>query len=89
MDDLQECYEVLKGLAENGVQSDDYVPTTSEVIEQSIILSSEDGSVRFKTQSEKGKKPTHFHSESDFKDFVSKLGELVPMILQKAESIKG
>jgi len=88
VDDLQECYEVLKGLAENGVQSDEYVPTTSEVIEQSIILSSEDGSVRFKTQSEKGKKPTHFHSESDFKGFVSKLGELVPMILQKAESIK-
>jgi len=89
VDDLQECYQILKSIADNGVNSDDYIPTTPEVIAQSIILSSEDGSVRFKTQSEKGKKPTHFHSEDDFKGFVRKLEELVPMIIQKAESIKG
>lgn len=89
VDDLQECYQVLRELADNGVQSDDYVPSTPEVIQQSIVLSSEDGSVRFKTQAEKGKKPTHFHSESDFKGFVDKLGELVPMIIQKAQAIKG
>ena len=89
VDDLQECYQVLRELADNGVQSDDYVPSTPEVIQQSIVLSSEDGSVRFKTQAEKGKKPTHFHSESDFKGFVDKLGELVPMIVQKAQAIKG
>ena len=88
VDDLQECYQVLRGLADDGVQSDDYVPTTPEVIQQSIILSSEDGSVRFKTQAEKGKKPTHFHSEDDFRGFVQKLGELVPVIMEKAESIK-
>ena len=88
VDDLQECYQVLKSLADDGVQSDDYVPTTPEVIQQSIILSSEDGSVRFKTQAEKGKKPTHFHSEDDFRGFVQKLGELVPVIMEKAESIK-
>ncbi len=88
VEDLQECYQVLKSLADNGVRSDDYVPTTPEVIDQSIILSSEDGSVRFKTQAEKGKKPTHFHSEQDFRGFVQKLGDLVPVILEKAESIK-
>ena len=88
VDDLEECYQILKSIADSGVKSDDYVPTTPEVIAQSIILSSEDGSVRFKTQSEKGKKPTHFNSEDDFKGFVRKLEELVPMIVEKAQSIK-
>lgn len=88
VDDLQECYNVLKELADSGVQSDDYVPTTPEVIQQSIVLSSEDGSVRFKTQPDKGKKPTHFHSESDFQGFVDKLGELLPAIVQKANQIR-
>ncbi len=88
VDDLEECYAVLKELSESGVKSDDYVPTTPEVISQSIILSSEDGSVRFKTQPDKGKKPTHFHSESDFKGFVGKLEELLPAIIQKANQIR-
>lgn len=86
--ELEDSYLTLQGLADDGINSDDYVPTTAEVIQQSIILSSEDGSVRFKTQSEKGKKPTHFMSETDFRGFVNKLGELLPAILQKAEQIK-
>ena len=89
VDDLQECYETLKGAVENGVKSDDYMPSTPEIIEQSLILSSEDGSVRFKTQGEKGKKPTHFMSKKDFDGFVVKLGELIPAIQQKASEIRG
>ena len=88
VDSLEDSYLVLQELADNGIQADDYVPTTAEVIQQSIILSSEDGSVRFKTQSEKGKKPTFFMSETDFKGFVNKLGELLPAILEKAQQIK-
>ena len=88
LEDLEECYLTLSEIAENGVQSDDYIPSTAEIIQQSIILSSEDGSVRFKTQGDKGKKPTHFMSESDFKGFVSKLGELLPTILERANQLK-
>ncbi len=88
VDSLEESYLVLEELSELGIKSDDYVPTTSEVIQQSIILSSEDGSVRFKTQSEKGKKPTYFMSEADFRGFVNKFGELLPAIIQKAQQIK-
>lgn len=88
VDSLEDSYLVLQELADTGIQSDDYVPTTAEVIQQSIVLSSEDGSVRFKTQSEKGKKPTFFMSETDFKGFVNKLGELLPAILEKAQQIK-
>ena len=69
---------MLKDLAENGVVPDDYTPTTAEIIKQSIVLNSEDGSVRFKTQGDKGKKPTYFMSETDFQGFVAKLGELLP-----------
>lgn len=89
LEDLEESYRVLKSIAESGVQRDDYIPTTSEIIQQSIIMSSEDGSVRFKTQPDKGKKPTYFMSEYDFQGFVSKLGDLLPAILEKAKSIKG
>jgi hypothetical protein len=88
LDELQECYETLKSIADSGVQADDYIPTTAEIIQQSIILSSEDGTVRFKTQPDKGKKPTHFMSESDFQGFVGKMGELIPAILAKAETLK-
>jgi hypothetical protein len=86
---LESSYAVLENIAENGVVRDDYKPTTSEIIQQSIILSSEDGSVRFKTQGDKGKKPTYFMSETDFRGFVQKFGEILPAILEKANSIKG
>ena len=66
VEDLQESYEALSKAAENGVRSDNYKPSTPEIIQQSLVMSSEDGSVRFKTQGEKGKKPTHFMSEKDF-----------------------
>ena len=85
---MQASFSVLQNAADNGVMRDDYEPTTSEIIQNSLILSSEDGSVRFKTQGDKGKKPTYFMSETDFRGFVDKLGELLPAILQKAESIK-
>ena len=86
IDMIEECYSVLRDAADDGVQSEDYVPTTPEVIQNSLILST-DGSVRFKTQSQKGKKPTYFLSERDFGRFVSKLGELLPAIQEKANSI--
>ena len=85
---LAESVSILQSASENGVKRDDYVPTTPEIIQNSLILSSEDGSVRFKTQGDKGKKPTYFMSETDFRGFVQKLGELLPAILEKAESIK-
>ena len=86
--ELQESFAILQSASENGVTRDDYVPSTSEIIQNSLILSSEDGSVRFKTQGDKGKKPTYFMSETDFRGFVEKLGELLPAIMEKAESIK-
>tara|TARA_B100000579_G_scaffold437987_1_gene470565 strand:+ start:10554 stop:11021 length:468 start_codon:yes stop_codon:yes gene_type:complete len=85
---LEESYAVLKDLAENGVVPDDYTPTTAEIIKQSIVLNSEDGSVRFKTQGDKGKKPTYFMSETDFQGFVKKLGDILPAIMTKIDSIK-
>ena len=87
--DLEDAYLTLSEFADKGVRPDDYVPTTAEIIQNSMILSSEDGSVRFKTQGDKGKKPTYFTSEKDFQGFVQKLGELLPAILEKGKQIKG
>tara|TARA_B100000579_G_scaffold437987_1_gene470550 strand:+ start:2685 stop:3140 length:456 start_codon:yes stop_codon:yes gene_type:complete len=89
VDELQDCYLALKEIAENGVRRDDYVPTTPEIIQQSLVLNTEDGSVRFKTQPDKGKKPTYFHSESDFQGFVHKLSEILPAIQSKVNSLSG
>ena len=86
--DIDECYQVLSEAADNGVQSEDYVPTTPEIIKKSLIQS-EDGSIRFKTQAQKGKKPTYIVSDNHFTAFVSKLGELLPMIKEKANEISG
>ena len=88
LDDLEDAYLTLSEISEQGVKPDDYVPTTAEIIQQSMIMSSEDGSVRFKTQPDKGKKPTYFTSEKDFQGFVQKLGELLPAILEKGRQIK-
>ena len=89
VEDLEESYKALSEAAENGVRSDDYSPSTPEIIQQSLVMNSEDGSVRFKTQGEKGKKPTHFMSEKDFIGFVNKLGELLPAITNRVNEIRG
>ena len=89
VEDLDECYEALSSAVENGVRSDTYQPSTPEIILQSLVKNSKDGSVRFKTQGEKGKKPTYFMSEADYRGFVEKFGEILPVIQAKAEQIRG
>lgn len=87
VEDLDACLQVLQGAVENGVNKEDHEYTTSEIIQRSLIQG-EDGSIRFKTQGDKGKKPTLCVSKEDFADFVNTLTELLPMIKEKAETIK-
>ena len=61
---LDETLSVLVNARDNGVKREDYIPETHEVVSQSLIQSL-DGSIRFKSQSEKGKKPTHLNSKDD------------------------
>ena len=85
--DLDSCLHVLQGAVEDGVKPEDYEYTTPEIIQRSLIKG-EDGSIRFKTQGDKGKKPTLCTSHEDFTDFVNTLTELLPMIKEKAATIK-
>ena len=87
VEDLDDCLAVLKQAVEEGVKPEDYNYTTSEIIQRSLIQG-EDGSIRFKTQGDKGKKPTLCTSEKDFADFVNALSEILPMIKQKVQSIQ-
>lgn len=87
VEDLDACLQVLQGAVENGVNKEDHEYTTSEIIQRSLIQG-EDGSIRFKTQGDKGKKPTLCVSKEDFADFVNTFTQLLPMIKEKAETIK-
>ena len=87
VDDLDDCLAVLKQAVDEGVKPEDYDYTTSEIIQRSLIQG-DDGSIRFKTQGDKGKKPTLCVSKEDFADFVSTFEEILPMIKEKAETLK-
>ena len=87
IEDLDACLLVLKSAVENGVNTEDHQYTTSEIIQRSLIQG-EDGSIRFKTQGDKGKKPTLCTSAKDFANFVNTFSEILPMIKDKAQSIQ-
>ena len=59
-----------------------------DVFSENIITAHENGEVRFKTEAEKGKKPTVFQNFEDFQGFVSKLAEYQGAIHKKAELIR-
>lgn len=82
-----EVVAVLKEAVSNGIQREDEELACVDVVRQSLI-EAEDGTVRFKTEPTKGKKPTLFQDMEDFAGAVSMLASLVPMIEKKAASLK-
>ena len=87
VDDIEDCLAVLQLAVEEGVNTENHEYTTPEIIQRSLIQG-EDGSIRFKTQGDKGKKPTLCSSKEDFADFVKTLEEILPMIKEKAKTLK-
>tara|TARA_Y100000034_G_scaffold33707_1_gene41224 strand:+ start:305 stop:745 length:441 start_codon:yes stop_codon:yes gene_type:complete len=85
--ELDEVIEVLKIASEDGIHQESAVPTAAEVVQRSLI-ESDSGEVRFKTESEKGKKPTVFQNMEDFSGFVDKLVQYQSAIHAKATKIK-
>ena len=71
----------------NGIQVENQVKTCPEVVRGSLI-EAEDGSIRFKTEGQKGKKPTLFTNQSDFSDGVAMLQSLSGAIAKKAKTLK-
>ena len=85
--EYQEVVAVLQTAVENGIQREDEELTCIDVVRQSL-LEAEDGSVRFKTEGSKGKKPTLFTSMDDFAGAVEMLAGLTDAIAQKAKTLK-
>ena len=87
IDELDEVIEVLQNASDNGIHQESAIPTAAEVVQRSLI-ESDSGEVRFKTESEKGKKPTVFQNMEDFSGFVSKLVQYQSAIHAKATKIQ-
>jgi len=82
-----EVVAVLQEAVSNGIHREDQELACVDVVKQSLI-EAEDGTVRFKTEPTKGKKPTLFQNMDDFAGAVSMLASLIPMIEKKAKTLK-
>ena len=82
-----EVVSVLQNAVTNGIHREDEVLSCSETVRKSLI-EAEDGSIRFKTEPTKGKKPTLFQNNDDFAGAVNMLASLQEMIEKKAKSLK-
>tara|TARA_B100000427_G_scaffold180064_1_gene149740 strand:+ start:62 stop:502 length:441 start_codon:yes stop_codon:yes gene_type:complete len=87
VNELDSVMAVLTNASDNGIHQESATPTAAEVVTRSLV-EADSGEVRFKTESEKGKKPTVFSDMEDFRGFVSKLQEYRDAIHKKAEKIK-
>ena len=85
--ELEQVMAVLQDAKQNGILSEDEEFTTAETVKRSLI-ESEEGEIRFKTESSKGKKPTLLQSKEDFDGFVDTLSHYAPKIIAKAQSVK-
>ena len=85
--ELEQVMAVLQEAKENGIVTEDEELSTAQTVKRSII-ESENGEIRFKTESSKGKKPTLLANKKDFDGFVETLSAYAPKIIAKAESVK-
>ena len=85
--DYPEFVAVLQDAATNGITREDEALSCVDVVRRSII-EAEDGSIRFKTEPQKGKKPTLFTSLEDFSAAVETLASVSELIAKKAKSLK-
>ena len=85
--EFAEVVAVLQDAVTNGIHREDEELACVDVVKQSLIQG-EDGTVRFKTEPTKGKKPTLFQNFEDFSGAVSMLASLQEMIEKKAKSLK-
>ena len=85
--EFAEVVAVLQSAVTNGIHREDEELSCADTVRKSLI-EAEDGSVRFKTEPTKGKKPTLFQNFDDFAGAVNMLASLQEMIESKAKSLK-
>jgi hypothetical protein len=85
--DFAEFVAVLQDAVDNGIHKEDEELSCAETVRKSIV-ESDDGSIRFKTESTKGKKPTLFSDMDDFTGAVQMLTSVQSAIESKAKTLK-
>ena len=85
--EFSEFVAVLTDAVSNGIHKEDEELSCTDVVRKSIV-EAEDGSIRFKTEGSKGKKPTLFRNQEDFAGAVEFLSNIQTMIAKKSESLK-
>jgi len=85
--ELEPVLAVLQEAVKNGIEEEDEILSTSQVVKRSLIQN-ENGEIRFKTEQTKGKKPTLIPNEQQFEDFVNVLSDYSPKILAKVQALK-
>jgi hypothetical protein len=85
VNDLDEIVSVLKELSEKGDEKRE--KTTAETIRESFTIDDESGECRFKSEPERGKRPTIMSSFDDFKELVGFIEKFAPKIKEKAKEI--
>jgi hypothetical protein len=83
--DLDEILVVLKELTESGESKKE--KTTAETIRESFAIDDESGECRFKSEPERGKRPTVMSSFDEFKTLVGFIEKFAPKIKEKAKTI--
>ena len=84
--DIDEVLEVLEHASANGITSESAPKSCADIVRESLTVN-DNGEVRFKSESEKGKKPTLFRDMADFQAFVEEFANLRDAIHAKAKSI--
>jgi len=85
--EFSQFVSVLQDAVNNGIHKEDEVLSCAEVVRKSLI-ESEDGSIRFKTEGTKGKKPTLFSDMDDFAGGVEMLMSVQELIEKQSENLK-
>ena len=85
--EYEQVIAVLQSAVADGIQQENEELSCVDVVRQSLI-EAEDGSIRFKTEGSKGKKPTLFTDADDFAGAVNMLASLSDAIEKKAKTLK-
>jgi len=85
--DFNDFVMVLQEAVQNGIHNETEDLSCIDVVKKSLV-EAEDGSIRFKTEPTKGKKPTLFTNIDDFAGGVDMLASVQELIIKQSEKLK-
>ena len=85
--DFNDFVMVLQEAVQNGIHNETEDLSCIDVVKKSLV-EAEDGSIRFKTEPTKGKKPTLFTNIDDFAGGVNMLASVQELVIKQSEKLK-